>query len=60
MLNLERWYWWTYLQDSTGDADIENRLVGPVGEENSGMDWESSIETYTIQYVKLDSHGNLL
>ena len=24
---LERWYWWTYLQGSNGDADIENRLV---------------------------------
>ena len=20
--NLERWYWWTYLQDSNGDTDI--------------------------------------
>ena len=24
--NLERWYWWTYLQGSSGDRDIENRL----------------------------------
>ena len=24
--NLERWYWWTYLKGSNGDADIENRL----------------------------------
>ena len=23
--NLERWYWWTYLQASYGVADIENR-----------------------------------
>ena len=22
--NLERWYWWTYLQGSNGDADTEN------------------------------------
>ena len=43
------------LQDSTGDADIEHRLVGPVGEGNSVMDRESSIETYKIQYVKSDS-----
>jgi len=42
-------------QDSTGDADIENRLVGPVGEGYSVMDRESSIETYKIQYVKSDS-----
>ena len=25
--NLERWYWWTYLQDSNRDVDIENRLM---------------------------------
>ena len=24
--NLERWYWWTYLQGNSGDADIENFL----------------------------------
>ena len=23
----ERWYWWTYLQGSSGNADIEDRLV---------------------------------
>ena len=26
--NLELWYWWTYLQGSSGDADKENRLMG--------------------------------
>ena len=31
--NLERWYWWTYLQGSKGDADIENRLVDTLGKE---------------------------
>ena len=25
--NLDRWYWRTYLQGSSGDADIENRLM---------------------------------
>ena len=25
--NLERWYCWTYLQNSNGDTDIENRLT---------------------------------
>ena len=25
--NLERWYWWTYLQDKNGDAETEQRLV---------------------------------
>ena len=27
MWNLERWYWWTYLQGSNGDTDKESRLV---------------------------------
>ena len=25
--NLERWYWWTYLQGSSGYANIKSRLV---------------------------------
>ena len=25
--NLERGYWWTYLQDSSGDTDVEDRLM---------------------------------
>ena len=25
--NLERWYWWTYLQSSSRDTDIENRFM---------------------------------
>ena len=27
MWNLERWYWWIYLQGSSGDPGIENRLL---------------------------------
>ena len=50
--NLERWCWWTYLQGSNGDADTENRLVGTVEEGESGTDWESSMETYSLPYVK--------
>ena len=26
MWNLERWYWWGYLQGSSRDAEIESRL----------------------------------
>ena len=29
--NLERWYWWTYLQGSNGDADREDRLMDTGG-----------------------------
>ena len=51
--NLVRWYWWTYLQGSSGDADIENRLMDLGWEEGEGgMNAESSMETYTLPYVK--------
>ena len=33
MGNLERWYWWTYLQGRNGDANIQNRLVDTVWKE---------------------------
>ena len=41
--NLETWYCWTYLQGSSGEGDIENRLVGTV-EAEGGKNGESSIE----------------
>ena len=43
--NLGRWYWWTYLWGSSGDADIENGLMDTVGEGEGGKNWESSTET---------------
>ena len=58
--NLERGYWRTYLQGSNGDPDIENRLVDTVREGECGMNWESSMETYTLPYVKQIASGNLL
>ena len=50
--NLKRWYWWTYLQGSDGDADIEKRLLDIVGERLGGMIWKNSPKTYTLPYVK--------
>ena len=52
--NLESWYWWTYLQGSSGDADIENRFIdkNQEEEEEGGMNGESSKEAYTVPYVK--------
>ena len=50
--NLDKWYWWTYLQGRNRDADIENGLVDTAGEGEDGMNWECSIETYTLPYVK--------
>ena len=42
--NLERWYWWTYLQGSDGDTDVDNRPVNTVGEGEGGVNGESSME----------------
>ena len=30
--NLEKWYWWTYLQGKNRDTDVENGLVDIAGE----------------------------
>ena len=49
---VERWYWWAYLQGSNRDAGTEKRLVDTVKEGEGGTNWESSMETYTLQYVK--------
>ena len=58
--NLERWYWWPYLQSSNLDSDIENRLVDTLEKGESGMNWQSSTETYTSPYVRQLARGNLL
>ena len=49
--NLEKWYWWTYLQS-------RNRDIGGKGE--GGINWENSIETYTLPYIKQIASGKLL
>ena len=53
--NLERWYWWTYLQGSNGDTDLENTFidmrVGVEGE--GGMKRGSSMETYTLPQMHI-------
>ena len=46
---LERWYQWAYLQDSNGDADIENSLVGPAREGGGKTNRENSTETLSIK-----------
>ena len=35
--DLERWHWLTYLQGSSGDADVEKRLLDTVGKEMVGQ-----------------------
>ena len=55
--HLETWYWWTHLQGSSGDTDIENRLRNMMGgggiqEGEGGVYLESNMETYTLPYIK--------
>ena len=38
--------------DGNGDTDIENELGDTVGEGEVGTNGESSMETYTLPYVK--------
>ena len=40
---------------SNGDANIKNRLVDTMGEGEGETDWESSIETYMLPYINIDS-----
>ena len=46
-----KWYWWTYFQGRNRDIDIENKLVGTIGEGEGGTNRKSSMETYTLPYV---------
>ena len=55
--NLKKWYWWTYLQSSNGDTDIENRIMDMTqgsGGGEGGRHGESNMETY-IAICKVDS-----
>ena len=40
------------MQESKRDTDVKNRLLDSVGEGESGMIWENSIETCILSYVK--------
>ena len=52
------------MQASNGDADIKNEIyghgVGVWGAGVGGMNGESSMETYTLPYIKQIAKGNLL
>ena len=50
--SLEKWYWWIYLQGRDGDADVEKELVDTVGEGESAVNGESSIDIYILPCVK--------
>ena len=40
------------MQGSKGDIDIKNRNLDVIGEGESGITWENSIEIYTLSYVR--------
>ena len=60
MWNLERWYWWTYLQGSKGGADIESKHVDTVRKEEGKTNWNNRLETYALPRIKWIASGNLL
>ena len=60
MESLKNWYWWTYLQGMNRDADVENGLVDTVGEGESGMNEESSINIYTLSSIGWTAGEKLL
>ena len=41
------------MQDSKRDTDVNNRLLGSVGEGEGGTIWENSFETCILPYVIL-------
>ena len=40
------------MQDSKRDTDVKNSLLDSVGEDEPGMIWQNSIETWILSYVK--------
>ena len=40
--NLEKWYWWTYLQGRNGDIDVKNKVLSP-----------DSIWTLSVKPIKI-------
>ena len=52
--------WWSYLQGSNGDSDIENRILDMVGEGEGETIRESGIKIYTLPYLKQITSEDLL
>ena len=50
--NLEKWYWWTYLQGRNWHTDVGKGFVDTAMEGENGMNFESIIEIYTFPCVK--------
>ena len=50
----------SYMQGSKGDTGIKKRFLDSVGEGESGVTGENSIETYMLPHVKLRTVGRLM
>ena len=53
MWNLEKWYWWTYLQSRNSITNVENKLMVTKGgsgrwDELGDWDWHIHTTTYKI------------
>ena len=55
--NLEKWPWWTYLQGSNRDTDIENRLWMQRGKESKGWTERGAWSIY-VTICETDSCGH--
>ena len=54
----EKWYWWAYLQGRK--RDVENEHMDTVGEGESEMNWNGSMDIYTLPCVEQTVSGSLL
>ena len=48
------------MQGRNRDADVENGLVDTEGEGESGLNWESSTDIYTLPCIKQIASGKLV
>ena len=58
--NQEKWYRWACMQGRNRDAGQEDRHVNQVGEGEGEMNWECSIDMYTLVCVRLIASGKRL
>ena len=60
MWNVEKWYWWTYVQGRNGDSVMKNGPVDPMGDGKGGMSWESGTDVHELPCIKWIAGRNLL
>ena len=59
ILNLEKWYWWTYLEDRSRYANVESQHVDTEVEGEEGVNWEIGTDVYAPPCVKRITSGKL-